>query len=66
MAAKGRKVSGSEQGKRGELMPPGLTPRTAGAGAASLLHTAPGTALVLLLGLLSANGYRYMIAGAEG
>lgn len=48
-------MSGSEQGKRGEVMSPGLAPVTAGTVTASLLHRAPSTALGLLRALSSAR-----------
>lgn len=47
-------------------MSPGLTPVTAGAVTASLLHTAPSTAVGSLLGLSSAIRYQYVIAGGGG
>jgi len=66
LAVKGRKVLGSEQGRRGEMMSPALTPVTAGTVTASVLHTTPSTALGSLLGLSSAIGYQYIMAGGGG
>lgn len=66
LAAKGRKVSGSQQGKRAEVMSSSLTPVTRGTVTASLLHSALCIALGSLLGLPSAIGYQYIIAGGGG
>jgi len=48
------------------MMSPALTPVTAGTVTASVLHTTPSTALGSLLGLSSAIGYQYIMAGGGG
>lgn len=66
LAAKGMKVPGSEQRKRGEFMFSGLTPETTGTVTASLLHTALSTALRWLLGPSSAIRYQHITAEDGG
>lgn len=62
LVAKGMKVSGSDQRKRGEVMFTGLTPETTGEAKASLLHTAVSTPLGWLLGSSRTIRYQHITA----